>query len=435
MAKIIPLKGVRYNQEKIGSLADIVTPPYDIIDEKAQQGYYDKSPFNVIRLEYGQTSPTDTDKDNRYTRAAKDFKSWLEETILVSEDKPALYLYEQEFTHRGSRIIRRGFICGIKVEEYSTGVVLPHEQTLSKPKSDRLNLLRACQANFSSIFSLYADESRSVERVLDKARENNRPDIDITDENGEDHRLWVITDEAAIKEVSTIMADKKLFIADGHHRYETSLNYNREMAELGFNGYDNVLMTLVNLYDEGLVVYPTHRLIRDLPGLNLNDLLEALTRDFLIEEYPNISEKDLDNFLSLLENRGQEKHAFGMYEGKSFYILTLKNEESLAGIGGQDKSEAWKHLDVSILHCLILENLLGIDEENQRNQINLTYIKYPEGAVEGVDRQGYQLAFFLNPTKVKEVTDVAAAGDKMPQKSTYFYPKTITGLVINHLGE
>lgn len=434
MAKIIPFKGVRYDEAKVGSLASIITPPYDIIDGAAQIRYYNESPFNVIRLEFGQTFPTDNDTDNRYSRAAVDFSKWLNEGILVHEDKPALYLYEQEFNHRGKKLVRSGFICGVRVEDYASGVVLPHEQTLSKPKSDRLNLLRACKANFSSIFSLYADETRSVERLLNKAREGRSPEIDIKDEAGEGHRLWVISDEAIVREISALMADKKIFIADGHHRYETSLNYSKEMAQLGMDNYNHVMMTLVNLYDEGLVVFPTHRLVRDLTNLNLKALLEALAQEFSVEQYPFTNPSDLDNFMALLEDKGSAAHALGLYGGnQTLYILTLKDEGSLTNIGGPEKSEAWKHLDVSVLHSLILEKLLAIDEENQRNQVNLTYIKYPEAAVEGVNKGEHQLAFFLNPTKVKEVTDVAAAGDKMPQKSTYFYPKTITGLVINHL--
>jgi len=226
MAVVIPFRGLRYNQEKVGDLAEVVTPPYDVIDAAAQDHYYKINPYNIIRLEYGKTSPQDSDTENRYTRAAADFITWLKQRALVADSRPALYLYEQDFTSRGEKKTRSGLICGVKLSPYEDGIVLPHEETMLKHKADRLMLMRACSANFSPIFSLYADPENRVIAALREVA-GNAPDVCFTDETGETHRLWVINDPVTINTVQQIMADKHIFIADGHHRYETALNYKK----------------------------------------------------------------------------------------------------------------------------------------------------------------------------------------------------------------
>lgn len=447
MATINPFRGLRYNPESVENLADVVTPPYDVIDPAAQERYYQKHPYNIIRLEYGKTYPDDGDNNNRYTRAAADFNKWINENVLDPENEPALYLYEQEFTVDGERKIRTGFICAVKLEPYEKGIVLPHEETLPKHKADRLSLMRACSANFSPIFSLYADPESAVTATLREVSKR-LPDASFTDENGEMHRLWVVVDTAAIERVKQLMADKRIFIADGHHRYETALNYRaeREKADPSPSGnpdpaYNYVMMTLVNLYDPGLVVLPTHRLVKNAGENDIAALPTRIQENFLLEEYPPVSGRDdFKEFLAELSRRGLDpsgrllhRHAFGIYLGGRLYLASLKNENELGSLMQQGKSPAWQGLDVSVLHSLILEKYLGIGEELRARGDHITYSREEEGALAAVDRGEFQAAFFMNPTLVEEVTNVAGNGEKMPQKSTYFYPKLITGLVINSL--
>ncbi|MQL53474.1 DUF1015 family protein [Desulfofundulus thermobenzoicus] len=517
MAGIIPLRGLRY-APGVGSMADLVTPPYDVIDSAAQEEYYRRHPFNIIRLEYGKIHPGDDEKNNRYTRAAADFAAWLEKGVLAAERAPALYLYEQEFTTGGRQLVRSGMICGVRLEPYEKGVVLPHEETLPRHKADRLALMRACRANFSPVFGLYADPEMTVDNLLRRGTvcgaaqpfpgeydvtgastggtcspETGRaPDVSFTDEYGHNHRLWVITDPVVIEQVQQALTDRRIFIADGHHRYETALAYARERREqegnfAGDGPYDYIMMTLVNLYDPGLVILPTHRLVANVDGLDMEELLEKIGEHFVVEPFalaPGYGH--FGEFLRELAGRGgcaadgqtgsaaftgQEKgcgggtdslvnrpaepeagesvvtgdpgrrerslshrHAFGLYCGRGrLYLLTLRDEGALPGLMPAGRSAAWQGLDVSVLHHLILEGVLGIGGAEREKESHLTYTREEEGALRAVDDGRYQLAFFLNPTLVEEVTAVAAAGEKMPQKSTFFYPKLLTGLVINPL--
>ncbi len=431
MATIIPIKGVRYNPAKAGDLNDVITPPYDVIDAAAQNRFYEKNPYNVIRLELGKTFPDDNDHNNRYTRAAATFQDWLKQDVLVYDEKPSLYLYEQKFSARGENRVRAGFIAGVQANDYSKGEVLPHEETLPKHKADRLNMMKTTMANFSPIFGLYADPDHQVEALLDKARGGRQPDMQVTDENGVINRLWVIADEATIVAVVKTMADKKIFIADGHHRYETAVTFGQEMAAAGKTGYNYLMVSLVNLYNEGLVVFPTHRLVHNVRDLDLKKLLTELQKDFNVEELP--AGTGLEDFLTRLENLGTNDHAFGLYtEEKKFYLMTLKSEASLDQLNLENRSAAWRRLDVSILHTLILDKLLGIGSRQRADESNLTYVRDEDVALASVDNGTSQLAFFMNATKVEEVTDIATGGEKMPQKSTFFYPKVVTGMVINN---
>jgi uncharacterized protein (DUF1015 family) len=472
MAAIIPIKGLRYNLQKVDSLADVVTPPYDVIDDAAQDSYYKRHPYNIIRLEYGRILPGDSEKNNRYTRAAANYREWIQENILIPEAKPAIYLYEQEFTTGGKNKIRSGIICGVRLEPYESGVVLPHEETMSKHKADRLELMRACRANFSPVFSLYADQENGIIAALKESVKEAHPDISFTDDSGEVHRIWVVSDPEAIGKAQHIMEEKRIFIADGHHRYETALNYKKEREAAGENAavtnaepaYNYVMMTLVNLYDPGLVVLPTHRLIKDVKSLDKKHLVEQLKENFAVEEYAlEPARGNFRQLLGLLETMGlnvqdpsegsrtpktkgtdalerpekkdkAHRHVFGLYAGDNkFYLLTLKDSVDLLQIMPKEKSRAWQKLDVSLLHTLIIEKYLGICGELRARADHITYTREEEGALELVDRGEYQLVFFLNPTLIEEVTMVAGQGEKMPQKSTFFYPKVITGLVINQL--
>lgn len=431
MTRIIPFKGLRYNSDKISDLADVVTPPYDIIDEAAQTRYYANHPANIIRLELGLTFPQDSADNNRYTRAAQYLAKWMEDGTLQSEISPALYLYQQEFTVHGIKRIRNGFVAGVQVEPYEKGNILPHEETLSKPKADRLQLMHATKCNFSSIFALYADEQKLVDSLLLSEAQERKPDIEIIDEADEIHRIWVIDNQAVIDQIVDIMSTKTLYIADGHHRYETALEFANEMSEQGLNDYNYVMTTMVNLYDEGLVVLPTHRVAGHLDNFDFTSFMDKLTSLFEVEPYP--AESDLTYIMHILAERGQKDHVFVMYNGENYYLLTLKDEEKAFNLLPANNSVAWKSLDVAILDNLILDQILGIGEAERRNQENLAYSRSEEWVKEKIDNRHYQVGFFINPTRVEEIVKVAEAHDKMPQKSTYFYPKLITGLIINNL--
>jgi len=431
MVHIIPFKGLRYNQEKISNPASVVTPPYDIIDEVAQARYYAEHPANIIRLELGFIFPQDTSNNNRYTRAAQYLEKWIEDETLVPEEKPALYIYQQEFYFQGKRLIRTGFVCGLKVEPYATGNILPHEETLSKPKADRLQLMRATKSNFSSIFGLFADEEGNVENILLNEIKGKLPDINIVDEANEVHKVWVITDQQIINRVVDALAEKRVYIADGHHRYETALNYAAEMKEQGHDGYDYVMTTLVNIYNEGLVIFPTHRIVGDIPDFKLEAFEKDLSALFEVEFFGN--KDSISSFMQELKIRGEKNHVFGMYADKGLYLLQLKDFDQASRLLPADKSNAWKKLDVALLDNLILDHLLGIGENKRRDQEHIRYSHSEYQLIEQVDSKPHQLGFLLNPTRVEEIIEVAQAGDKMPQKSTYFYPKLITGLIINNL--
>ena len=427
MATIIPMKGLRYNASKV-DVNEVATPPYDVIDANGQEGFYAKNPYNVIRLELGKVFPDDNEENNRYTRAAEFLREWIASGVLVHEDKPSVYLYEQEFEARGEKKIRSGFIAGVQANDYSKGEVLPHEETLPKHKADRLNLMKVTLANFSPIFGLYADPDHNIEAALNKAKGSQKPDAEVTDDQGVVNKLWVVSDENTVQTVVQQMAAKKIFIADGHHRYETAVNFGKEMAAQGKQGFDYLMICLVNLYNEGLVVFPTHRVVKNIADFDLNVLLNKLTDDFNVEEITGLS---LNEFIAKLEVQGQNAHAIGLYSNNKYYLVNLKDEDRLDKLALEGRSAAWRRLDVSILHTLILEKLLGIGSQQRADESNLVYLRDDEATKAAVDNGSAQLALFMNSTRVEEVTNIATGGEKMPQKSTFFYPKVITGLVMN----
>jgi uncharacterized protein (DUF1015 family) len=440
MAKIIPFRGIVYNRARAGNLADLVCPPYDIISSAAQQELYRKSPHNVIRLEYGLESPGDTVDDNRYTRASTLLDEWSKTDILHQDKEPAFYVYEMEYKI-GSTVKRlRGFVCLVRIEDYNSGVVKPHETTLSGPKTDRLNLLRACQASFSQIFSLFSDPQGIIQSLL--ARISGKPEMEVKSGDGVIHRIWRLTDRQNIETVVREMADKPFFIADGHHRYDTALNYRNERRKTtgtgtGEEGYNYVAMFLAGLEDPGLTIFPAHRALFNLDGFHPQRFEDDLGRYFAIEriDFDRKSEgKDLRTILDTMAHRADHAHVFGMrVRGeRSYYLLTLRNEADMDGLL-PSKSPAYRRLDVSILHHLIIDRLLGIKMETHKLGLNIEYIKDAAEADKRVHDGNADIVFFMNPTKVQEVKEVANAGERMPQKATYFYPKLITGLVIHKI--
>jgi uncharacterized protein (DUF1015 family) len=437
MATIIPFRGITYNQATAGTIGHLVCPPYDIISSAQQQELYRKSPYNVVRLELGLESPGDTEEDNRYTRAAGLFQEWLKTGILRQGPEPAFYVYETEYAMSGVKKKLRGFICLVRIEDYDSGIVKPHETTLSGPKADRLNLLRACKANFSQIFSLFSDPRGTVSGILSKI--TRKPEMEAKNSDGVLHRLWTLSDKNDLEAVSREMADKPFFIADGHHRYDTALNYRNERRKAAgsFTGqepYNYAAMFLARLEDPGLTILPAHRVLFNLNNFEPRRFEGDLGRYFTIDRFDFTKKSeaaDRQTVLDTLAHRADHAHVFGMRvkEEHSYYLLTLKNEADMDAII-PGKSPAYRRLDVSILHHLIIDKLLGIKMETHKLGINIEYVKDADEAVKRVQDGTAEILFFMNPTKVTEVKEVAAAGERMPQKATYFYPKLLTGLVM-----
>ncbi len=420
MATLYPFRAWRFS-EQAGDPATLMCPPYDIISEEQRRAYLERNPHNIIRLELPREGA------DPYAQAGATVREWCEDGTLARDEDAAFYVYDLVFEVNGEQKNITGLLAAVELSPFSEGVVLPHEWTLSKAKTDRLNLMKATGFNFSDIYSLYQADTKAI---LDDAM-TGEPLTDLIDEDGLRHRLWAITDPAVIDAVRTTFADTKLYIADGHHRYETALNYKNYRLEQGLPvaGADRVMMMLVDMSHPGLVVFPTHRLLRDLPAFDASALLTACEEDFDVER--DLPLQTAQEKLAAAYDRGEK--AFVCYTGgDTASLLTLKNAALMdALLPGE--SAVSRQLDVNVLHSGILERKLGIDKENMAQQINLTYTRVLEEAIDGVNNGTYQCAFLLNPTRVSEIQGVAAAGEKMPQKSTYFYPKLITGLTLNQL--
>jgi uncharacterized protein (DUF1015 family) len=437
MARVYPFRAWRYNPSVV-RLDDVVTQPYDKISPAMQQAYYQRSPYNLVRVILGMPELFDAERgESVYTRAARDFRSWREQGILVQEKDPCIFAYSQRFTVPGTEIVkeRRGFIAIGKVHEYAEKVVFRHEQTLSKPKGDRLNLLKATHAHFGQIFMLYSDPAGSVDKILYDG--NGPADAEIKDEYGVLHRLWKISDPAAIRLLTTAMADKKLIIADGHHRYETALNYSKEHApaapaktetstsQLPQPEYPEaaVMMTFVNMDSDGLVILPTHRVVHSLPSFDPAAFIKAAEEFFTVEALPTA---DAASYMKTLSQ--QQGTAFVAVINGGDYLLRSKTDVVNAALA--DLPERQRQLDLSHLHSIVLDRLLGLDAEKVREQTNIRYLRDASEAVEQVRRGEANVTFLTNPVTMEQLREVAFAGDVMPQKSTDFFPKLLTGLTM-----
>jgi len=420
MATIHPFRAWRFAAEA-GDPATLMCPPYDIISEEQRRAYLDRNPHNIIRLELPREGA------DPYAEAGNTVRSWCEDGTLVRDTEAAFYVYDLVFEVNGEQKNITGLLAAVELSPFSEGVVLPHEWTLSKAKTDRLNLMKATGFNFSDIYSLYQADTKAI---LDNAM-TGEPLTDLVDEDGLRHRLWAITDPATVEAIRATFADTKLYIADGHHRYETALNYKNYRLENGIpmGGADRVMMMLVDMAHPGLVVFPTHRLLRDLPDFDADTLLRACEKDFAVER--DLPLALAQEKLAAAYDRGEK--AFVCYTGGDKAALLTLTSLDLMDTLLPDESAVSRQLDVNVLHSGILERLLGIDKENMAQQINLTYTRVLDEAINGVNSGAFQCAFLLNPTRVSEIQGVAAAGEKMPQKSTYFYPKLITGLTLNQL--
>ena len=426
MAEIKAFKAMRFS-DKAGSIGSVCCPPYDIISPEQRQAFLEQNPYNIIRLELPKV---EHETDEAYDVAGETVRDWLSEGILGIDEKPGIYIYEMEFTAYAKKYSVKGYISLVKLEEFSKGVILPHEETLSKAKRDRFSLMCATGCNFSQIYSLYNDKDGSVFSLIEKASAG-KPDNEFTDGDGVIHRLWCCYDEEILNAISAGMANKKLYIADGHHRYETALRFRNHIRTLGIEAGSSeyIPMMLVNLENDGLVVFPTHRIVRDLEDFDIDAVIEKCSDYFEIAGMQDRHEAEAQ--LSKAYDNG--KKAFVLYcRNGGYTLLTLKDTEVMNKLM-PNASKALRELDVSVLHTLILERIFGIDKENMANQINLTYTRDSNEAVDCVEKGIADCCFLLNPTRVSEISDVATAGEKMPQKSTYFYPKLTTGLVLNKI--
>jgi uncharacterized protein (DUF1015 family) len=436
MASIYPFRAWRYNPSAV-RLDDVVTQPYDKISPSMQQAYYQRSPFNLVRIILGLPELFDAERgESVYTRAARDFRAWREQGVLIQEKDPCIFAYSQRFTVPGTDIVkeRRGFIAIGKVHDYAEKVVFRHEQTLSKPKGDRLNLLKATHAHFGQIFMLYSDPAGSVEKILYDG--NGPADAEITDEYNVLHRLWKVSDPAVIRLLTTAMADKKLIIADGHHRYETALNYSKEHAPAAPAKYQSatklpqpdypeaaVMMTFVNMDSDGLVVLPTHRVVHSLTNFDPAAFARSAEEFFTVKALPAA---DAASYMDTLGK--QQGTAFVAVTRAGAFLLNSKPEPIDAALA--DLPERQRQLDLSHLHSIVLDRLLGLDAEKVRDQTNLRYLRDAAEAVDQVRRGEADVTFLTNPVSMEQLREVAFAGDVMPQKSTDFFPKLLSGLAI-----
>jgi uncharacterized protein (DUF1015 family) len=437
MARIYPFRAWHYNST-IVRLEDVVTQPYDKISPAMQQAYYQRSPYNLVRIILGLPELFDAERgESVYSRAARDFRAWREAGVLVQEKGPCVYAYAQRFRVPGSEAVkeRRGFIALGKLYDYADQVVFRHEQTLSKPKSDRLNLLRATRAHFGQIFMLYSDPAGSIEKILYEG--SGAADAEVTDEYGVLHRLWRISDPAAIRLLAAAMADKKLIIADGHHRYETALNYGRENAPSGQGQTEHgvnqlpqparpeaaAMMTFVNMDSDGLVILPTHRVVHSLANWDAAKFASAAGELFHVEA---LGEGDAAGWMKRLGN--ERGTVFVAVTGTGAVLLRAKQEAMTAALAGLPERQ--RRLDLIQLHAVVLGRLLGLDEEKVREQTNIRYLRDASEAVEQVRRGEANVAFLTNPVAMEQLREVAFAGEVMPQKSTDFYPKLLSGLAM-----
>jgi uncharacterized protein (DUF1015 family) len=444
MADVHPFRAYRYDPQRVAP-AQVVTQPYDKITPALQDRYYAASPHNLVRIILGRREENDNPANNVYSRAATHFRDWRQQGIVRQDSLPSLYVYSQRFTLPGSsnELERRGFIALGRIEDYSAGVVFRHEQTLAKPKADRLDLLRATRAHFGQIFMLYEDSGQVESLLATDAEADKVPDVQVEDENGVVHRVWQITNPKLIQSVQNAMSDKKLIIADGHHRYETALNYRNERraadsangqlsAGPGATPYEFLMMTFVNINSPGLVILPTHRVVHSLASFSETDFRNSARAFFDVDEVD--ASLDAPRAAAILRESGRCGTTILAVTANRAFLLHHPNPNVPEVFAGLSISQ--QALDVVQLHKCLLEKVLNLSEESIRNQQNLSYVRDAAEAlsqVRGATGSRANIAFLMNPCRIAQVRDIAFAGEVMPQKSTDFYPKLLSGLTIDAL--
>ncbi|MHB8902123.1 MAG: DUF1015 domain-containing protein [Thermoguttaceae bacterium] len=432
MPEIQAFRGLRYDLGHVGSLSDVIAPPYDVIGPELQESLYRKHPCNVVRLILNRIEPTDDEANNRYTRAGRFFKNWKDEGVLFQEADPALYVYHQEFEALGQTFLRRGFMARIRLQRFGEGMIFPHEQTMSKPKVDRLMLTAVCKANLSQVFGLYPDESCQVQGLLDQAIADKTPLV-ATDHLGVRNLMWPVTDVSIIAKVTAMMGPKPIFIADGHHRYETACDYRDQVYDSGFLSPEHpanyVLMQCVAMDDPGLVVLPTHRLLPDVPEMTAEELAASLG-DLFHTRPAGEGSAAAGEVWEDVETTGRQD-AIGVYTRKdrrwTILHLTDAGRQKMDEVAA-DRDTTWRQLGVSILHRLVIETLLAPDRD-----VHPKYVHLVEEVADGLESGEYPLAALVMPATVDHIRQVSMARERMPAKSTYFYPKLLSGLVLNPL--
>jgi uncharacterized protein (DUF1015 family) len=428
-----PFRSLRYSSEAVSDFGSVLSPPFDVIDAEEHTSLHERSSYNVIRLELGEQRPDDGPQENRYTRGAATLAEWRESEVLIQDERPTFYVYVQEFEHEGQRRRRTSLLGRVRLEPWEAGSVLPHEETMSAPKEDRLQVLRHLRTNISPIFTLYRDTKGSIERLL--SADGDRL-VDAATPNGQHHTLVALSDAAAIDGVSTVLRDSPLYILDGHHRFETALAYRDERRAqaqtwTGEEPENFVMVAITSADDPGLVLLPIHRLVR--PPAVPSDLLQRLERFFQVEDITAQSSDRaaLPHLLGRLATAGSSGTAFGAagLEKGSLHLLTLRDSPAVESLM-PERSQVWRGLDVSVLEYAVLRETLGVQAGSQAV---VSYTEDAELAVQEVESGRWPLAFLVNPTRVDQILAIADGDERMPPKSTYFYPKLATGTVLNPL--
>ena len=440
MARIIPFKGVFYNPDKIHNLGDVTIPPYDVISKQEQLDFHNRHPYNIIRLTLGKQAENDTNKNNWHTKAAGFFNDWLSKNILVRDNSPSLYLTSVEFSSENKMITRYGLIALVGLEPFSKGIVVPHEKTFSKVTAERFELIKNCHANFSPIFGIYSDQN-DILGSLKNAAGAKAPNMEFIDSHGLKHKLWRIIDTSVHSHITDAMKEKKLLIADGHHRYETALKYKKWISEIkpDFNAdhpANYVMMYLSSMEDPGLIILPAHRVLKEVQDSDLTTFIQKAENYFEITTIP-FDEKSMENarvqFISTLRSNSS-KNTIGVFikNRQEFYLLTLK-PQIMKQMFDKEIPASLRNLDVTVLTRLVLMEILGFDQSRLDDVKLITYSSCEKQAIKEVASGRCDISFILNPTKIEQVRDITRQGLIMPRKSTYFYPKVITGQVINKL--
>jgi uncharacterized protein (DUF1015 family) len=432
MPEIQAFRGIRYDLGHVGSLSDVVAPPYDVISPELQETLYKKHPANVVRLILNRKEPWDNEANNCYTRARRFFKSWREEGVLFTEADPAVYVYHQHFAVGGQTHIRRGFMARMRLSRFGQGIVFPHEETMPSPKMDRLMLTTVCKANLSQIFGLYPDPAGDVQELLETAVAGETP-IEATDHLGVVHRIWPLADVGVISALAARVGPKPLFIADGHHRYETACEYRSQIYDSGSLGPDHpadfVLTMFVAMEDPGLIVLPTHRLFRGLPEMSSVEVMARLG-DCFTSRPAGSGRADAATVWEDVETVGRQD-TLALYTQKddrwTIVQLTEAGRQKMAEVA-KDHNAEWRELGVAILHQLIVQTLLDKTDLPKPRYVHLI-----EEVVEGLGTGEFALAALVMPATVEHIRTISLQGERMPAKSTYFYPKLLSGLVINPL--
>ena len=429
MAEVQGFQAWRYDVGQVGDLSDVIAPPYDVIDAEQQDDLYKKHPCNCVRLILNRDEPTDESTDDRYDRASKFFRQWQEDGVLIREHEAALYVYHQEFKWEGQTFVRKGFLGRLRLEEFGKGQVFPHEQTMPGPKKDRLALMSACEANLSPIFGLYPDAEQTAQKALEDAARSVTPLV-AKDHLGVTHRMWPVTDTAVIAQVQQTLGDKPIFIADGHHRYETSCNYKAKQAESGnlddAAAANYILMMFCGMDDPGLAILPTHRLVSGFPELTADDVRAAVGEHFSLEEVDSA-----DAAWETMEAEG-EQSVFGFgtpADGK--WLLARVTDASPMKELAADQSDVWRSLGVSILHRMIVDHLLKGKHSDAEPAYKFVHLM--DEVTEAMEQKTCQLAILVMPAEIDHVQAISEHLERMPPKSTFFYPKLLSGLVFNPL--